>query len=193
MTNADRQRAAPGAATRPNLSDDVVAGRRRDAGTRGSASSLQHRPGGKRVLILLAIVIHDLIIGEGAIILGPKSYTAIAFTVILTFAALFFDGRSRNRTLGDQAHELHRLARKLQETVDRLQRVNDELELAREHAVAANRAKTTFLANMSHEIRTPLNGVLGYAQILARNPNLSRRQRSMVETISNSAASCLRF
>ncbi|NML97733.1 response regulator [Paraburkholderia sp. RP-4-7] len=57
---------------------------------------------------------------------------------------------------------------------------------ARNLAEAANRAKGEFLANMSHELRTPLNGILGYAQILARDVTLSERQRERVEAIRNS-------
>jgi PAS domain S-box-containing protein len=57
---------------------------------------------------------------------------------------------------------------------------------ARQAAEAANRAKSTFLANMSHELRTPLNSVLGYAQILERDPVLGERQLAGVNVIRKS-------
>ncbi|MGB0387410.1 MAG: sensor histidine kinase [Ardenticatenaceae bacterium] len=50
----------------------------------------------------------------------------------------------------------------------------------------ASRAKSEFLANMSHELRTPLNGILGYTQILQREPALTQHQRHALNTIHES-------
>ena len=46
----------------------------------------------------------------------------------------------------------------------------EELEVARDAALAASEAKSLFLANMSHEIRTPLTTVLATAEILEDTP-----------------------
>jgi PAS domain S-box-containing protein len=59
-----------------------------------------------------------------------------------------------------------------------------ELRAARDSADEASKAKSRFLANMSHEIRTPMNAVLGFAQLLLRDSELTRDQRKHLETIS---------
>ena len=62
----------------------------------------------------------------------------------------------------------------------------DALARAKEAAEAANRAKGEFLANMSHEIRTPLNAILGFAQVLERDPKLDAGQQESLATIRRS-------
>jgi two-component system, sensor histidine kinase len=66
----------------------------------------------------------------------------------------------------------------------------EELAQTRDHAEAANAAKSAFLATMSHEIRTPLNGVLGMAQAMARDP-LPKVQRQRLDVISSAGETLL--
>ena len=47
-----------------------------------------------------------------------------------------------------------------------------ELQLAKNQAEKANRAKTDFLSSMSHEIRTPLNAIVGLSEMIKTNDNL---------------------
>ena len=60
-----------------------------------------------------------------------------------------------------------------------------QLQAARDAALAADRAKSLFLATMSHEMRTPLNGVLGMASLLAHCP-LDAQQKKMLAVIAES-------
>ena len=69
---------------------------------------------------------------------------------------------------------------------EKLQEAKALAEEQRQAAEIANQAKSTFLATMSHELRTPLNGILGYAQILKRDPATTPQQQNGLNIIAQS-------
>lgn len=50
----------------------------------------------------------------------------------------------------------------------------DELYHAKRVAETSDRMKTSFLTNFSHEIRTPLNAIIGFSDLLKKNPPLEK-------------------
>jgi PAS domain S-box-containing protein len=79
--------------------------------------------------------------------------------------------------------ELMRYKEHLEETV---QQRTEELQLARDAAETANKAKSAFLANMSHELRTPLNSILGFSHIMQQDEALTKSQHEILDIINSS-------
>ncbi len=65
-------------------------------------------------------------------------------------------------------------------------RFDRRLEVAAAEAEAASRAKSMFLSTVSHEIRTPMNAILGYAQLMSRDPELGTDAKANLKIICQS-------
>lgn len=75
--------------------------------------------------------------------------------------------RSTNKALSSSEEALRRRSLELEQEVERTKKTYMELLITKEHAEAANRAKSVFLANVSHELRTPLNAIIGFSSIMS--------------------------
>jgi len=91
------------------------------------------------------------------------------------------------RTSSEQAGaEMFNNSMELQAANRKLQNSNGQLAQAKGEADAANRAKSAFLSAMSHEIRTPMNAILGYAQLMLRDPSMGTDAKANLAIIGRS-------
>lgn len=60
------------------------------------------------------------------------------------------------------------------------------IQVARDSADAANRAKSEFLANISHELRTPLNSILGFTQLILSEATIDAKSRDYLDIVYRS-------
>jgi DNA-binding response OmpR family regulator len=94
--------------------------------------------------------------------------------------------------LQELTHRLEQLVAertaRLHEQTIKLNEQNIELTKAKEAAEAASIAKSKFLSKMSHELRTPLNPIMGYAQIMKWQKNLTAEQKEQLQIVCDNCA-----
>lgn len=85
-----------------------------------------------------------------------------------------FIGWSRARQALEEVRvrraELYRVVRALEEATYRIERMNNELLVARREAEEARALKARFVATVSHELRGSLNLILGFSRLMVLSP-----------------------
>jgi signal transduction histidine kinase/CheY-like chemotaxis protein len=82
--------------------------------------------------------------------------------------------------------ETNRQTKRLLREVEDHRKTDAKLKKAKDTADRANAAKSRFLSDMSHEIRTPLNSILGYSQLLRKDPSMPTHRQQALEIIERS-------
>lgn len=96
----------------------------------------------------------------------------------------------KERQKQDEIQERRRQLAEAYETqeaqLEEIRVLNDELEIAKDAANAANKAKTAFLFNMSHDIRTPMNAIIGFTNLIEKNLDNPEQVREYLKKIQAS-------
>ncbi len=126
-----------------------------------------------------------------------KTWWAYVLYVLVLAGAAYLLVRARLSALRRRNEELERgIAERTAQIAEKVvelevsektaQAAKNEALRAKEDALEANRAKSIFLSNMSHELRTPLNAVLGFAQLMEREPGRLPEDRENLGIIMRS-------
>ncbi len=81
-----------------------------------------------------------------------------------------FDSVNKEHLYTDNEIATLKLFTEILVNLEEKNRFEQNLVIAKRDAEIANKTKSNFLANMSHEIRTPMNSILGFSEILLKQP-----------------------
>ncbi|WP_114649771.1 ATP-binding protein [Pseudothauera hydrothermalis] len=111
-----------------------------------------------------------------------KAYAALLLVTGVVAWWLVLAHKSRLVAQEESNRQTHLLMRE----IELHRRTDEQLQRARAQADQANQAKTRYITTISHEMRTPLNSILGYAQMLADDPQVPEKRRQALRVIRRS-------
>ncbi len=137
--------------------------------------------------LLLSLIYYQTIIQDAAAaqLLAGTLWKVFFLLVIITgVVSWLFVLAHESRVVAQE--ETQRQTRLLMEEISAHERTDKALQEAKEHAEAANLAKSRYLTGISHELRSPLNAILGYAQLLEKAQDIPPRRRDALGVIRRS-------
>lgn len=122
---------------------------------------------------------------SGKVLLGStliQVYVLLLIIVGVLIWLFVLANESRQIALDEATHQTELLTQEIAAH----EMTDNALQQAKELAEAANQAKSRYLGGISHELRSPLNSILGYAQLLEKDKDLSAAQLNKVGLIRRS-------
>jgi len=115
-----------------------------------------------------------LLIGVAAAFNGFLAWAARSELLTVTQWSInsFAAARKNLEDAREQQLELAQSRADLLQANQELTRLSNRLKALERIAEEARQAKTEFVANVSHELRTPLNMIIGFADVIARSPQV---------------------
>ena len=92
--------------------------------------------------------------------------------------------------------EISTLARNINLMLENIEKITvskDLMQVAKDEAEKAGKAKSTFLSQMSHELRTPLNAIIGMGQLLCEDADPKGEQKQNLQDIVDAGNHLLRL
>ncbi len=151
-----------------------------------------YKGGSQASMVIAGLLIVALLLGAALseALTRPLSQLSLSANALAAGSPVARITSSRITEINDLARAFNHMAEQLtlhREHLEQLvARRTRQVVQAKEEAEKATRAKSEFLANMSHEIRTPMNAILGFTQLMQRDPTLGDTQRRNLATINRS-------